>query len=226
MEKIKEFYDNITKTGWIVISAVFVLILIVILVILVPQKGSDLTNLSEGDSKNTDEQITQDDQFMNNQAQSVLTVDEVLGGEYRNDYESATVFVQNSLDVSVAVYFEDEQESINDNGQKVCGKLTFVTTRLPKSSAIINETLKAVFANKITTDFEPGNIIPLYHPNLIFDNATIDNGVVRVYLKGDFAGNKSDNCGLSMALTQISETVKKIQGVKSVEIYQNLQKIN
>jgi hypothetical protein len=226
MEKIKEFYDNITKTGWIIISAVFVLILIVILVIVLPKKASDLSQLNESDIQNTDGKSTQNDVSVNSSEQSVLTVSDVLEGEYKNDYQSATVFVQNTADVPVAVYFEDEQQTINDSDQKICGKLTFVTTRLPKSTSIINETLKAVFANKITTDFEPGNIIPVYHPNLVFDNATIDNGVVRVYLKGDFSGDKSDNCGLSMALNQITETVKKFEGVKSVEVYQNLQKIN
>lgn len=231
MEKIKNFIRNISKTGWIVISvSIVVLILIVVGFLLVknnvkiwPFNGKVSTQENSISNKNNIASLSNDSQSTGD---SVFSVEDVMNGKYSNSVQAAKVFVDNTKEVKVAVVFDEKKFEIPDTTNLSCGKLTFVSVRVPNKSGIINETLKAIFDNKVITDFVPGNIIPVYHPNLVFDKVVAENGVVQVYLKGDFSTLKEGKCGISLAVSEITETVKQFEGVKSVEIYQNLNKIN
>ncbi len=233
MEKIKEFYRNITKTGWIIILLIIAFLLFAVFGVVLSRRGIDLWPFNYNsididvveDSLNNDRFLSNLDQTMKSSKDSVLSLEDVFDGKYKNSYESATVFVRNTYEVPVAVFVDDKQLKTKNKGQLICGDLTFVVYRIPRGGAVINTTIRAIFDDKIATDFEPGNIIPKFHPNLVFDNATLENGIVRIYLKGDF-GDETNICNSKMALIQITETVKKFEGVKSIEIYQNLQKIN
>jgi cell division protein FtsX len=231
MEKIKNFVRNISKTGWIIISVVVVVLILTLVGILLVKRGVDIWPFNNGSSNK--QEIASDKEALanlNNGNQStndsVFSAEDVMSGKYSNSVEAAKVFVDNTREVKVAVVFDEKQSEVAKNQKISCGKLTFVSARVPNKTGIINETLKAIFADRIATDFLPGNIIPKYHPNLVFDKATIENGVVQVYLKGDFSVKEEGKCGISLAVSEITETVKQFEGVKSVEIYQNLNKIN
>jgi len=54
----------------------------------------------------------------------------------------------------------------------------------------------------------------------------LEEGVAKVYLRGEFGEVEGNDCVGDLAITQIEETVKKFDTVVGVEIYLNLQKVN
>lgn len=233
MERCKEFFRNITKTGWIVISLVIVLILLVIIGVLLSKKGVDLWpfNNSKEDNLVVDEGINEEfmagiENTISSSKDTVLSVEDVLEGKYNNSVASATLYVQNTTEVKVAVVIDEEQHQIEGLEQKECGKFAFVTVRVPNNPGIINETLKALFKDNVVTDFMPGNTIVKYNPDLVFDNAVLEDGVAKIYLRGDFGEVEGEGCVTELAITQIEETVKQFDTVNLVEIYLNLEKVN
>jgi hypothetical protein len=236
MEKIKnlckDICDKISKTGWIVISLVVAVILLVVIGSLLARNGVDLWPFNNGTSDEVSEDVIggdMNDEFefrLQSANDAVLSAEDVFEGKYDNSVESATVFVNNTREVKVAVVIDDEKYAIDGMDELACGKFSFVLTRVPEVPGIINETLTAVFGDKVATDFTPGNIIPSTHTNLVFEKATLDDGIAKVYLRGEFAEESEDSCNKTLAVTQIVETVKQFDTVSEVEIYQNLQKIN
>lgn len=232
MERCKEFLRNITKTGWIIISLVIVVILLVIIGILLSNKGVDLWPFNNSskemvvEDEGTEQLLQELDRTMESAKDSVLSVEDVLNGKYDNSVESATLYVQNTTEVTVAVVIDNQEYEVEGLEEKECGKFALVKTRVPNNPGIINETLKAIFGDKVVTDFEPGNIIPKYHKDLVFDNAVLEEGVAKIYLRGEFSESEETSCASDLAIIQIEETVKQFETVSQVEIYQNLQKIN
>jgi len=234
MERTKEFLRSISKTGWIIVSFVGAVIILLIVGVLIAKKGVDLWPFNNGiqieeyanNNDGNEELLAQVDRAIQSANDSVLSIEDVLNGKYDNSIEAATIFENNTQEVQVAVVFDNSKYAIEGLNQTSCGKLAFVTTRVPNNPGVINETLKAIFADKVYTDFEPGNIIPAYHPDLVFDNAVIEDGVAKIYLRGEFGSSEKDNCGEALAISEIEGTVKQFETVKDVEIYQNLKKIN
>lgn len=231
MEKIKDFVNSISKTGWIIVGVVvIILILLITGFLLVKKEGSVWTLNKEASTGDSQEfKLDLEDNFNGNKDNTndlVFSSEDVSRGEYDNSVEAANLFVKNTREVQVAVVIDDEKYAIANSKDLSCGKLAFVTVRVPDNVGIINETLKAVFGDKVSTDFFPGNIIPKYHPNLVFDSAILEDGVVQIYLRGDFSTLKNGKCDISLAISQITETVKQFSGIKEVEIYQNLNRIN
>lgn len=217
MNKIKEMISSITKQAWIT-SIVVILIVVAVSLTVWPFQILKKDQTAKIDSQ------TQD--FIEDATAQIFTKDNVLNGEYRNDVSSATTYVQNTQEVQVAVVVGNEAQKIVGDTIKVsCGQISLVTTRVA-GPAILTNALKALFENKITTDFEPGNIIPSYHPELTLDTVVIENGVAKIYLGGNFDGEKEGLCGASLAIAQITETAKSFDAVSSVEVYQGGKKIN
>lgn len=230
MDRCKEFFSSITKTGWIVFSSAIVLILLVIIGILLARKGVDLwpfnngsDNLQVSEVSENEELMANVDRAMQSAKDSVLSVEDVLDGKYGNSVESATLFVQNTTEVKVALLIDTEASGIEGDISTTCGDFTFVTARVPDKPGIINETLTAVFADKVASDFMPGNVLPKFNSNLIFDNAVLEEGVAKIYVRGEFGDT---NCAKENAITSIVQTVSQFRTVNEVEIYQNLQKVN
>jgi hypothetical protein len=221
MEKMKEFIRDISKTGWVVISLVLAIFVLVVIIVLINKKGIDLWPF--GNFKNEIENSVLDEELLSNMENTLLNEDEAVlrpsgfSGNYGNDYETATAYVLNTTEVLVATVYK----APNDNS---CGSIEFVTVRVPKRSAILNQTLRALFGESVLTDFEPGNIIKTIHKDLVFDNATIENGSARIYTRGSF--NEENSCNKNLAIKQIEQTAKQFDAVKEVEIYLNLVKIN
>jgi len=233
MDKTKEFFKNISQTGWIIIVMVIVLILLVIVGVSLNKQEVKLVSSDEYandtdfiDSEVGEKLLEQIDGSFASAKDSVLSTENVSSGEYSNSIEDATLYVQKTKEVQVAVVIDEGEYIVEGLQEKECGKFAFVTTRVPNKPGVINETLKAMFADKVDTDFEPGNIIPEYHPNLVFDKAVLEEGVAKIYLRGDFAEIEENKCAKDLAINQIEETVKQFDTVVGVEIYQNLQKVN
>lgn len=149
-----------------------------------------------------------------------LTREDIVNGQYRNDVRSATTYVQNTQEVQVAVVIEEKDSENNES----CGQITFIKTRVV-GPAVLTNSLNALFNNTISTDFNPGNIIPKYHSNLSFERAVINQGVAQIYLAGTFSGSNNAWCDSDLAIAQIVETAKGFSTVNSVEVFQNGVKV-
>ncbi len=217
MNKVKEMLSGITKQAWI-ISIVSVLILVGVSITVWP--------FSIFKKEVAVEENLQVEKVAEDTNKESFGAENVAKGEYKNDVSSATTYVQNTEEVKVAVVVGKEaQQIVGDTIKVSCGQITHITTRV-SGPAVLTNSLKALFENKITTDFLPGNIIPTYHPKLTLDDVKIENGVAKIYLGGNFDGEKDGLCGASLAIAQITETAKTFSTVSSVEIYQGGKKIN
>ena len=218
MNKVKEMLSSITKQAWI-ISGASVLIIIILSLTVWPFSifKKEVATEEVKVTENAEEKSESKDAF---------NAENVAKGEYKNDVSSATTYVQYTEEVKVAVVVgEAAQKIVGDTLKVSCGQIAFTTTRVAGPTVLTNS-LKALFENKITTDFLPGNIIPSYHPKLTLEKVLIENGVAKIYLGGNFDGEKEGLCGASLAIAQITETAKTFESVSSVEIYQGDKKIN
>lgn len=217
MNKIKEIIQEITKKGWIIIG-IIVLMLIIVGVTVWPFHIFEKSVATEDLNIETEEFVAQ-------ATEQIFTKEDVMKGEYKNDAESATIYVNNTQEVQIAVVVNSEaKEIVGDTTDISCGHVTFVTARVV-GPAVLKNSLTALFENKVITDFAPGNIIPSYHPNLLFKDVVIENSIAKVYLEGNFSGEHDGWCDASLAIAQITETAKAFPSVQSVEVYQGVEKI-
>ncbi len=164
--------------------------------------------------------------FIKDATDEIFTKDNVLNGQYKNDISSATLYVQNTKEVEVAVVVSKEDAKLLSNVQKTsCGYITYVKTRVPYP-AILTNTITKLFENKVDTDFLPGNIIPTLHPELTLENVVLENGIAKIYLGGNFGSATDGWCDANLAITQIIETTKTFDTIEEVEVYQDGKKIN
>jgi hypothetical protein len=218
MNKIKEMIGNISKKAWIISGLALILILIIVGLTIWPMqifKKKNTLEVVKTEEKNTTEQVSD----------SVFTKENIERGEYKNDIESANVYVQNTEEVQIAVVADVRaQKIIGDTTKVSCGNIAFVTYRVV-GPAVLTNSLKALFEDRVDADFVPGNIIPTYHPELTLQNVLIDNGVAKIYLGGNFNGERDGWCDASLAIAQITETAKAFPNVTAVEVYQGDKKI-
>ncbi len=224
MKKIKELIGQITRKGWIIITVLVLLIVVSVLLITFKDKNSKIWPLSLFKSTDQEEKVNiQDEDFFKKATDQIFTKENVLNGEYKNDIKNATLYVNSTEEVQVAVV-KNENKNHNKPSDFNCGDVTFVTHRVV-GPAVLTNSLKAMFEGKILTDFTPGNIIPSYHPNLTLEKVMIENGVAQIYLNGNFGGEHNGWCDADLALAQIGETAKKFSSVKEVKIYQDNNQI-
>lgn len=210
---------NITKKAWIISGGTVLIIVILGLTVwpfsIINFKKEEVAKESNIESRATSTQ----------EVQGAFTKDNVARGEYRNDAQSAGVYVDNTQEVQIAVVVnEATQKIVGDTTKVSCGNIAFVTKRV-MGPAVLTNSLKALFENKVETDFAPGNIIPTYHPELTLEKVMIDAGVAKVYLGGNFSGKKDGLCDANLAIAQIVETAKTFKNVTSVEVYQGDKKV-
>ncbi len=222
MNKIKELIGSITKKAWIISGIVLLVIVLLGLTVWPYNKFLSLVIRKDFANENTNSEVKE---FVQEATQSVFTKDNVLKGEYKNDVSSATTYVQNTQEVQIAVVIDEAgQKVLGDTTKVSCGHVAYVTTRVAYP-AVLTNSLKALFEDKVQADFLPGNIIPSYHPDLTLQKVMIDNGVAKVYLGGNFSGKKDGWCDASLAVAQIVETAKTFPNITSVEVYQGDKKI-
>lgn len=217
MNKIKELIQQITKKG-LIISGIIVLALLIVGATVWPFQIFKKDDIAEKMNVETEEVVAQ-------ATEQSLTREDVMNGEYKNDVESATTYVNNTQEVQIAVVADrSTQEILGDTKNISCGHITFVTKRVV-GPAVLTNSLKALFEDSVVTDFAPGNIIPSYHPDLVLKDVIIDDGVAKIYLEGSFSGEHDGWCDASLAVAQITETAKVFPSVQTVEVYQGAEKI-
>lgn len=226
MNRIKEIIGKITKRGWITGGSIALGVLIIGTGVFY-LKNQNIWPLSMFQDKEVVEEVDEvKDEFVLQATEDVFTKEHVANGEYRNDVSSATTYVRSTDEVKVAMVMNVSQpkNTKKDTKDISCGQITFVTARV-SGLAVLTNTLKAMFAGTIQTDFTPGNIIPTYHPDLILEKVVIENGVAKIYLGGNFGGAQDGWCDSSLAIAQITETAKSFSTVESVEVYQGGKRV-
>jgi Sporulation and spore germination len=217
MNKIKEMIGNITKRAWIISGGVLVLVLIIAGLTIWPLSlfKKEVAEEVNSEEKNTENQLVSE----------AFTKENIKRGEYKNDNSSATLYVKSTQEVQIAVVADAKAQRVLEDTTKVsCGNIAFVTYRVV-GPAVLTNSLKALFEGKVDADFVPGNIIPTYHPELTLENVVVDNGIAKIYLGGNFNGERDGWCDASLAIAQITETAKTFPNVTSVEVYQGEKKI-
>lgn len=111
------------------------------------------------------------------------------------------------------------------NNKKIgCDALVFAETEIPATPKILNATLELLFKDDFDYGFSPANFISSTQNKLNFDYAVIENGVAKVFLKGEMT-IEDDSCDKDRIENQIKETALQFSTIKSVEIYLNGSKI-
>lgn len=91
-------------------------------------------------------------------------------------------------------------------------------TVVPKTSQVLNASLRALFASTNTAYPDTGFINVLPQTTLAFDHATLESGVAKIYLTGAATG-LGGVCDEPRWPAQIRATAKQFSSVKQVEIY-------
>jgi hypothetical protein len=99
-----------------------------------------------------------------------------------------------------------------------CDALVFAQAEIPATPKVLNSTLALLFTDKFDYGFPPANFISSTQKDLSFDFAIIENGVAKVFLKGETTIENA-TCDEDRIGYQIRETSKQFPTVKTVEIY-------
>ncbi len=139
------------------------------------------------------------------------------------DARNANSYLASTQEVKIALVIEQNEYDIDNLLRNACGDLYLVTARVNKPM-VINNSMHALFGDRVIADFLPGNIIPSYHPYLTFSRATLDEaGKATIYLGGYFS---ETGCRQTLAIAQLTETALSFPTVSSVDIFLGTQKVN
>ncbi len=132
--------------------------------------------------------------------------------------EVTKIAPSNKISVKIATLADGDGDGIITGSKKGCDIVRFVYREIEPTPAILNATLKELFAYNQEFDYAPGNFVAK-QAKLKFEKATLEEGTAKVYLTGqvEYAG-ACDNPRLE---TQIIETAKQFSTVYDVKIYLN-----
>jgi hypothetical protein len=229
-----------TRKGWIIISVVAVLVVLLIAGAIYYSKNPDAWPMSDRDAdevqviKRTDEdgdkhfRIAGKKDFVDEAAKTVFPpkddISNNIPSDYAYDATGKTGYTSWTQEVKIGLIIAENEYDVKNVISGTCGDVYMVTYRVPGPSVLANS-IRALFGDKVFGDFLPGNIIPSYHPNLSFRSVAIDNGVAKIYLNGTFSGSYDGMCDAELAIAQLSQTALSFASVNDVEIYQGSEKI-
>ncbi len=144
--------------------------------------------------------------------------------EYSYDATKQTGYASNSQEVRIGLIIAENEYDVKNVISGACGDVYMVTYFVP-GPEVLSNSIKALFGDKVYADFLPGNIIPSYHPNLAFKSVVIENGVAKIHLAGNFSGSRDGQCDAELALAQLAETAKSFATVQDVVIYQGSKEV-
>jgi len=145
-------------------------------------------------------------------------IDQADNALKNNKFEKATEAPSNKIAVKIATLASDDYNGAITGEKKGCDIVRMVYRYVEPNPAILNVTMKELFAYKDQFDYAPGNFVASQN-NLKFEKATIEEGTAKIYLTGkvEYAG-ACDNPRLE---SQITETAKQFESVYAVKIYLN-----
>ena len=98
-----------------------------------------------------------------------------------------------------------------------CGEeIAWVTTKVAPTRAVLNATIREMFTTDRDLGFEPGNVIA-HQGEVTFEDARINNGIAKIYLKGQFSFN--NECDALKPLIQLEESALQFDTVNTVQIF-------
>lgn len=137
----------------------------------------------------------------------------------------AGVSVKSSVEkVKLALLASPDLFDYKNNKKIGCDALVFAEAEIPATPKVLNATLELLFNDDFDYGFPPANFISSTQNKLDFDYAVIENGVAKVFLKGEMT-IEDDSCDKDRIENQIKETALQFSTIKSVEIYLNGSKI-
>jgi hypothetical protein len=237
MERYKELVSRMTRQGWVVIigSLVIAATLIAAAVYYSSNSGErpdreDVRGKGEIGMGKSREYLRDDtDKFVNDAAKSIFeertkVPAEEASNEYAYDATGKTGYASWTQEVNVGLIIEQNEYDLQNVIAGKCGDVYMVKYRVP-GPAVLENSIRALFGDKVFGDFLPGNIIPSYHPNLSFRSVVIEGGIAKIHLDGSFSGTRDGFCDAELAIAQLAETAKSHLMVKGVEIYQGSKKV-
>lgn len=226
MEKAKNFMNNISQTGWIIISAVVVIILLILIGFLLVRSGKtfwplmyfvdteekvliELENERASSDYNENKSIDEANDV-------VLSFKDIIDLRADNSVAAATLLAKGTEKVQVAFITDQEINGVVLENNS-CGNVVNVLTVVPSRPAILNEAIKSLFGGMVISDVMPGNVIAK-NTELFFERAVIENGEAIVLLNGSF---EEGECNRVNVMNQIKYTVLNFETVDSVAIFLN-----
>lgn len=145
-------------------------------------------------------------------------IDQADNALKNNKFEAVKVEASNKIAVKIATLAGDDYDGAITGEKKGCDIVRMVYRYIEPTSAILNATMKELFAYKDQFDYAPGNFVAS-QKDLKFEKATLEEGTAKIYLTGkvEYAGV----CDNSRLEGQITETAKQFDTVYDVKIYLN-----
>jgi len=140
--------------------------------------------------------------------------------------ESAQACIKNDMATSTSDTMQVKIVLLNTTGEgsgksRGCDTVNMVTRTVPRSSAVLDAALKALFAEPEGSQPDTAyNFIARTKSTLKYDRATITSGTANIYLTGSLSG-LAGVCDDPRAQAQIEETALQFGTVQKVQIYLN-----
>jgi spore germination protein GerM len=138
------------------------------------------------------------------------------------DGSTATGTPASTSRVKIALLDPDHKQGTKERG---CDTVVMVDRTIPATSAPLTAALKQLFSEKELWINGLYNFISKTRDTLLFDRATVENGVAKIYLTGDLGG-LSGVCDDPRAAAQIEETALQFPTVQKVELYLNGERVS
>jgi hypothetical protein len=184
-------------------TTILIILLVIVLVTLLFLNG---TIKNPFNRKNNQDQFNKD---LINEAENALK---------NNKFETATDAPSNKIAVKIATLASDDYNGAITGEKQGCDIVRMIYRYIEPTPAILNATMKELFAYNQDFDYLPGNFISK-QTELKFEKATLENGLAKIYLTGKVIyGGVCDDPRLEI---QVKETAKQFDTVKDVEIYLN-----
>lgn len=186
-------------------TTILIILLVIVLLTLLFINGSIRSPFAAKKNNQPDE-FTKD---LMNQAETALK---------NNKFEVAQDAPSNKVAVKIATLSSDDYDGAITGEKRGCDIVRMIYRYIEPTPAILNATMKELFAYDQDFDYLPGNFISK-QTKLKFEKATLENGLAKIYLTGEVVyGGVCDDPRLEI---QIKETAKQFETVKDVEIYLN-----
>lgn len=135
-----------------------------------------------------------------------------------NKFKTIKNSSSDKIAIKIATLSSDDYNGIITGDKKGCDVVRMIYRYVEPTPAILNATMKELFAYNQDFDYLPGNFISK-QSKLKFEKATLEEGTAKIYLTGEV--KYTGTCDNSRLETQIVDTAKQFDTVYDVKIYLN-----
>ena len=186
-------------------TTILIILLVIVLVVLLSLNGVIKNPLFQKQN-NQNNQYTQD------------LIDQASNALNNSKLEAIKAMPVNKIPVKIATLAGDDYNGVITGPKAGCDIVRMIYRYVEPTPAILNATLKELFAYNQEFDYLPGNYVAKQE-KLKFEKVTLENGLAKIYLTGEvvYAGV----CDDPRLTIQVTETAKQFETVKDVQIYLN-----